>query len=53
MQEQGNRMSAAEEWQYAEKAMAWHGWGSAVGLGIFVVCLALAALLVRLTIFGF
>jgi len=31
----------------AEKAMSWYGWGSPVGLGLFVVSIAVAALLVR------
>jgi hypothetical protein len=26
-----------EAWKYAEKAMAWHGWGSPVGIGFFIV----------------
>jgi hypothetical protein len=41
-----------EEWKYAEKAMTWYGWGSPVGLGIMLVCLALAGLIVRLAITG-
>ncbi|MBV8836543.1 MAG: hypothetical protein JO000_08395 [Alphaproteobacteria bacterium] len=27
----------AEEWKYAEKALTWSGWGSPVGLSIFIV----------------
>lgn len=45
-------LSRDEEWKYAEKAMTWHGWGSPVGLGILLVCLALAALIARLAITG-
>jgi hypothetical protein len=33
--------------------MAWHGFGSPVGLGILIVCVALAALLLRLALTGF
>jgi len=28
----------------AETAMRWYGWGSPVGLGVFIVCLSLAGL---------
>jgi hypothetical protein len=26
-----------EAWKYAEKAMTWYGWGSPIGLGLFIV----------------
>ena len=26
-----------EAWKYAEKAMTWYGWGSPVGLGLFII----------------
>ena len=42
-----------EEWKYAKTALNWYGWGSPVGLGIVLVCLGLAALLVRFAITGF
>jgi hypothetical protein len=42
-----------DQWKYAEKAMSWYGWGSPVGLGLFLVGLGAAALLVRLAIAGF
>jgi hypothetical protein len=29
-----------DEWKYAEKAMTWYGWGSPVGLGLFLVAIA-------------
>ena len=46
--------SAADtQWRYSQLAMSWSGWGSPVGAGIFVVALAAAALLIRLTVFGF
>jgi len=41
-----------EEWKYAEKAMTWYGWGSPVGLGILLVCLAISGLLIRFAIVG-
>ncbi len=41
-----------DDWKYASKAMAWYGWGSPVGLGLFLVCLAAVAALVRLAVFG-
>ena len=35
-----------EAWKYAEKTLTWHGWGSPVGLGLFVVAIgAFVALL--------
>lgn len=42
-----------EQWKYAERAMAWHGWGSPVGLGIFLVAAGALALLLRAAILGF
>jgi hypothetical protein len=26
-----------EAWKYADKAMTWYGWGSPVGVGLFIV----------------
>ena len=40
-------MTEAETWKYAEKAMTWYGWGSPVGLGLFVVEIAAVAALIR------
>ena len=40
------------EWKYAKAALAWHGWGSPIGLGVFIVCLAATAALVRLAVLG-
>jgi hypothetical protein len=35
-----------EAWKYAEKTLTWHGWGSTVGLGLFIVAIgAFVALL--------
>jgi hypothetical protein len=31
----------------AEKAMSWYGWGSPVGLGLFVMALAVSAVLLH------
>jgi hypothetical protein len=36
-----------EAWKYAEKAMTWYGWGSPVGLGLFIVCIGVFILLLR------
>jgi hypothetical protein len=36
----------AEAWKYAEQAMTWYGWGSPVGIGLFIVAIgAFVALL--------
>jgi hypothetical protein len=35
-----------------ERAMAWYGWGSPVGLGVFVIALGVAAVLFRVAFFG-
>jgi hypothetical protein len=40
-------LSDADTWKYAEKALTWYGWGSPVGLGIFLVSLALVLLLIH------
>ena len=39
-------------WKYASKAMAWYGWGSPVGLGLFLVCAGILAVLVRMAAVG-
>jgi hypothetical protein len=44
---------ASYERVYAQLALAWHGWGSPVGLGLFLVSSGTAALLVRWAIAGF
>ena len=36
-----------EEWKYAELSLRWHGWGSPVGLGIFVLAVGITAALIR------
>ncbi len=42
----------AEEWKYASKAMAWYGWGSPIGAGIFFVCIAATVALMRYAFWG-
>ena len=32
----------AGHWRYAEKSMNWYGWGSPVGLGLFLAALLLS-----------
>ncbi len=36
----------------SERAMAWYGWGSPVGLGVFVIALGVAAIMFRVAFFG-
>jgi hypothetical protein len=53
MEHHRERLSPAEEWKYAERSLAWHGWGSPVGLGFVLVCLGVTAVLARLALLGF
>ena len=46
-------LTPAEEWKYAEKAMTWYGWGSPIGAGVFLLCLAAAVYVVRMALHGF
>ncbi|HUI97204.1 MAG TPA: hypothetical protein VLX44_15715 [Xanthobacteraceae bacterium] len=39
--------NAAEAWKYADKALTWYGWGSPVGLGIFLVSLGVVLVLIH------
>ncbi len=41
-----------QEWRYASAALSWYGWGSPIGAGIFLVCVAATAALVRYAVFG-
>jgi hypothetical protein len=41
-----------QEWKYAAKAMSWYGWGSPVGLGLFLVGLGGFVVLLRFAITG-
>jgi hypothetical protein len=34
-------------WQYASKAMTWYGWGSPVGLGLFIISIGAFLVLVH------
>ena len=45
-------LTPEQEWKYAQSAMNWYGWGSPIGLGIFLISLAATALVVRLAIYG-
>ena len=47
-----NNETKNEAWKYAEKAMSWHGWGSPVGLGFFLLAVGGFALLVRFAFVG-
>lgn len=48
-----NPLTRDEEWKYAERSLAWYGWGSPVGLGFVLVAIGVTALLVRMAILGF
>ena len=39
--------SEADAWKYAEKTLTWYGWGSPVGLSIFLVAVALLLLAIH------
>lgn len=43
-------MDKKEELKYAQTAMQWYGWGSPIGLGLFLVLLALVALITTIAI---
>jgi hypothetical protein len=40
------------EWKHGLAAMAWHGWGSPVGLGLLVLLLSASAALLRYAFLG-
>jgi hypothetical protein len=42
-----NPYGEAEAWKYAEKALTWYGWGSPVGISIFLVSIALLLLAIH------
>jgi hypothetical protein len=48
----GHGRTEEEEWKYAGAAMAWYGWGSPIGAGVFLVCIAVVAALVRYAVLG-
>jgi hypothetical protein len=37
----------AAAWRYAHKAMTWYGWGSPVGLGLFIIAIGAFLVLVH------
>jgi hypothetical protein len=39
--------SDLESWKYAEKSMTWYGWGSPVGLGLFIISIGVFILLLH------
>jgi hypothetical protein len=39
--------SDLESWKYAEKSMTWYGWGSPVGLGLFIISTGVFILLLH------
>ncbi|MBS0534210.1 MAG: hypothetical protein JSR72_09145 [Proteobacteria bacterium] len=43
-------LTPEQEWKYAQAAMNWHGWGSPIGLGIFLISLSIAAYVVRMAL---
>jgi hypothetical protein len=45
-------LTPEEEWRYAEPAMRWHGWGSPVGVGLFLFFAATAAAVIRYAFWG-
>ncbi len=47
MANQRHALTPEEEWKYAETALRWHGWGSPVGLGLFVLLVAGAVAVIR------
>ena len=51
--QQMTQLTPEQEWKYAQQAMSWHGWGSPIGLGIFLVSLSIVALVVRVAMHAF
>jgi hypothetical protein len=45
--------TSQDDWKYAERALAWHGWGSPVGLAIILISLGVTAVLIRVAVLGF
>jgi hypothetical protein len=37
----------AETWKYAQKTMSWYGWGSPVGIGLFIVAIGATVVLLH------
>ena len=36
-----------EAWRYADKAMTWYGWGSPVGVGLFIISIGAFLMMVH------
>jgi hypothetical protein len=41
-----------EELNYAEESMKWYGWRSPIGLGIFLISLALSCVIFKIALFA-
>lgn len=41
-----------EHAHYAEESMKWYGWGSPIGLGIFLISMSLACILFKIALFA-
>jgi hypothetical protein len=41
-----------QEWRYASAALSWYGWGSPIGAGVFLLCIAGVVALLRYAFFG-
>jgi len=37
----------ADAWKYADKAMTWYGWGSPIGMGLFLISIGTFLVLVH------
>lgn len=46
-------LTKEEEWRYAREAMTWYGWGSPIGMGFVLVCIGVAAVLIRFAVTWF
>lgn len=42
-----DRNREEEAMHYADQVLSWHGWGSPVGLGLFLVAIATCILLIH------
>jgi hypothetical protein len=43
----GIEASGIEAWRYANKAMTWYGWGSPVGVGLFIISIGAFLVLIH------
>jgi hypothetical protein len=41
------QQTALDTWKYAEKSLTWYGWGSPVGLGLFIISIGVFILLLH------